>query len=135
MKMKILHLEDNEKKHAIIQAVLEKMLDAEIDWVTDVASGITKIEEAIDTNTPYDVAITDMHYPLSKGLKADWEAGSFFVDVINRKGIDLPVIVCSSQKDCGQGAFGYVWYDATNDWRKEFYDLLIEIARRKEEQE
>lgn len=74
MKMKILHLEDNEKKHAIIQAVLQKMLDVEIDWVTDVTSGIAKIEEAMDANTPYDVA-------------NDWrkELNDLFMEIARRK--------------------------------------------------
>ncbi|RHV71615.1 MULTISPECIES: hypothetical protein [Clostridia] len=43
--LKILHLEDNAMKQTAIARVLHDVCEAEIDWVTDVASGMKKIEE------------------------------------------------------------------------------------------
>ena len=43
--LKILHLEDNAMKQTAIARVLHDVCEAEIDWVTDVASGMKKIKE------------------------------------------------------------------------------------------
>mgnify|MGYP000293743680 FL=1 len=40
--LKILHLEDNAMKQTAIARVLHDVCEAEIDWVTDVASGMKK---------------------------------------------------------------------------------------------
>ena len=72
MKLKIIHLEDSVMKHIAISRVIGKM--AQVDWVTDMASGIEKIDFSIENGTPYDLAITDMHYSLSPGSDLnDWE--------------------------------------------------------------
>ena len=42
--LKILHLEDNAMKQTAIARVLHEACEAEIDWVTDVASGMKKME-------------------------------------------------------------------------------------------
>ena len=42
MKLKIIHLEDSVMKHIAISRVIGKM--AQVDWVTDMASGIEKID-------------------------------------------------------------------------------------------
>ena len=77
MKLKIIHLEDSVMKHIAISRVIGKT--AQIDWVTDMVSGIEKIDYAIENGAPYDLAITDMHYPLSPGIRADWEAGNLIL--------------------------------------------------------
>ena len=73
--LKILHLEDNAMKQTAIARVLHDACEAEIDWVTDVASGMKKIEEAKVQGDMYDLAITDMQYPLKKDAEIDEEAG------------------------------------------------------------
>ena len=52
MKLKIIHLEDSVMKHIAISRVIGKM--AQVDWVTDMASGIEKIDFSIENGTPYD---------------------------------------------------------------------------------
>ena len=54
MKLRILHLEDSVMKHTSISRVIKNAVPAEIDWVTDVASGIEKMDEAISCGNPYD---------------------------------------------------------------------------------
>ena len=44
MKLKILHLEDNVMKQIAITRVIQSVADAEIIWVSDMASGMEGIE-------------------------------------------------------------------------------------------
>lgn len=61
MKLRIIQLEDSAMKHSAISRVIKNVVPAEIDWVTDMYSGIKKIDEAYWSGIPYDLAITDMH--------------------------------------------------------------------------
>lgn len=103
-----------------------------IDWVTDVASGIEKIDEAISCGKPYDLAITDMHYPLSHGIKADWKAGDFFIDVVKRRYKELPIIICSTHNMQNPDAYSCVWFNDINDWESELKNLVKHIYENKQ---
>ena len=72
------------------------ILRAEIDWVTDVASGMKKKEEAKVQGDMYDQAITDMQYPLKKDAEIDEEAGEVFIGQMKAQNVEIPIIVCSS---------------------------------------
>ena len=124
IKLKIIHLEDSVIKHIAISRVVEKA--AQVDWVTDMASGIEKIDYAIEKGIPYDLAITDMHYPLLPGIKADWEAGNLFVDIANQKYDNLPVIICSTHNMKNTKAYGCVWFNDLNDWENELKALIVQ---------
>lgn len=128
MKLKILHLEDSVMKHLSILKAIEKAVAVEVDWVTDMASGIEKIDKAITNGVPYDLAITDMHYPLSPGVKADWEAGDFFVDVVRQRYDNLPVIICSTHNMKNPKAYGCVWFNELNDWEEMFICTCYDIS-------
>ncbi len=77
--LKILHLEDNAMKQTAIARVLHDVCEAEIDWVTDVASGMKKIEEIKEQGDMYDLAITDMQYPLKKVLESTKMPGKYLL--------------------------------------------------------
>ncbi len=62
--MKILHLEDNVEKHMNINSVLESIRETDVAWVTCVHAGMEKISEAENTGKPFDLVISDMHYPV-----------------------------------------------------------------------
>ena len=96
MKLRIIQLEDSVMKHSAISRVIKNVVPAEIDWVTDMYSGIKKIDEAYRSGIPYDLAITDMHYPLSLGGEAGWEVGDIFVDIIRTKYLNPPIVICST---------------------------------------
>lgn len=125
MKLKIIHLEDSVMKHIAISRVIGKM--AQVDWVTDMASGIEKIDFLIENGTPYDLAITDMHYSLSPGTRADWEAGNLFIDAVNQNYNNLPVIICSTHNVKNPKAYGSVWFSDLNDWENELKALLYSM--------
>lgn len=131
MKLKILHLEDSVLKHSSISRVLNGAVAAEIDWVTDVASGLEKIDEAIHCGKPYDLAITDMHYPLLPGTKADWEAGDFFTAAVTQRYKELPVIICSTHNMQNPDAYGCVWFNEINDWESELTSLVKHVNENK----
>lgn len=131
MALKILHLEDSATKHSTISRAIKKMVSAEIDWVNDMATGIEKIDDAMNNGVPYDLAITDMHYPLSPGVKADWETGDFFVDVVKQRYDNLPVIVCSTQNMKNPKAYGCVWFSEICDWEGELRELIKKINAKK----
>ena len=112
-------------KHIAISRVIGKM--AQVDWVTDMASGIEKIDFSIENGTPYDLAITDMHYSLSPGTRADWEAGNLFIDAVNQNYNNLPVIICSTHNVKNPKAYGSVWFSDLNDWENELKALLYSM--------
>ena len=131
MEFRVLHLEDSVFKHAAIARLIKDTVNAEIDWVTDVESGIEKIKESGMQDKPYDLAITDMHYPLSKGTEADWNAGNLFVDEVKKMHINLPVIVCSTHNMQNEDAFGCIWYSDFRDWESELREKVKQLVKNK----
>lgn len=129
MILKIIHLEDNISKHMSITRVIQNSFPAKIELATDMGTGLEMIEKAITEGTPYDLAITDMHYPLSKGVEANWEAGEFFIDVLENKEIKLPVIVCSTMNMKIPKAYGCVWYSDISNWELELRDIVNKMLK------
>lgn len=129
MAFRIIHLEDSVMKHAAISRAIRGVASAEIDWVSDMATGIEKIDESISNGIPYDLAITDMHYPMSPGLKADWETGNIFVDIVKQRYEKLPVIVCSTHNMKNADAYGCVWYNDIIDWERELRNLILKLKK------
>ena len=122
--LKILHLEDNAMKQTAIARVLHDACEAEIDWVTDVASGMKKIEEAKEQGDMYDLAITDMQYPLKKDAEIDEEAGEVFIGQMKAQNVEIPIIVCSSMRLRILESYGCVWYHERNDWEMELRGMV-----------
>jgi len=126
-RMRVLHLEDNGVKHATITRVVKDTVRAQVDWVQDVESGMKKIAEAKLEGKPYDVAITDMHYPLEPDGEADHLAGEKFLAKVIEAGEKLPVIIMSTHNMTEKDAFGCVWYREDLDWEFELRKLLKKI--------
>ena len=122
--LKILHLEDNAMKQTAIARVLHDVCEAEIDWVTDVASGMKKIEEIKEQGDMYDLVITDMQYPLKKGTGIDEDAGEVFIGQMKDQNVEIPIIVCSSMRLRMREAYGCVWYHERNDWEMELRGMV-----------
>lgn len=122
--LKILHLEDNAMKQTAIARVLHDVCEAEIDWVTDVASGMKKIEEIKEQGDMYDLAITDMQYPLKKGTGIDEDAGEVFIGQMKDQNVEIPIIVCSSMRLRIRESYGCVWYHERNDWEMELRGMV-----------
>ena len=122
--LKILHLEDNAMKQTAIARVLHDVCEAVIDWVTDVASGMKKIEEIKEQGDMYDLAITDMQYPLKKGTGIDEDAGEVFIGQMKDQNVEISIIVCSSMRLRIREVYGCVWYHERNDWEMELRGMV-----------
>lgn len=127
--MKALHLEDNRIKHGKISREMRNAGVTEIHWVKSVESGLRKIEESIAAGEPYDLAITDMHYPIVDGGAAEWEAGSRFIERITDMQIELPIILCSSLNMNDVNIYGCVWYQENRDWETELRNLILSLQK------
>ncbi len=124
--MKLIHLEDTVEKQVKIARILRDMGESDITWVATVEEGIEEIEKAIENGTPFQMAISDMHYPLTKRGIADEDAGEIFLAKLKERKIDLPVIICSSIRLRMRGTYGCLWYSelTSSDWEMELRNLI-----------
>lgn len=125
--MRVLHLEDNAMKQAAIQRVLSRGGETEVVWEKNVADGIEAVEDSIMDHTTFDLIITDMHYPVKSGAKAEWDAGEQFIAKMQAKKIQTPIIVCSSLNEKIPNIYGNVWYQENRDWESELLDLIKKL--------
>ena len=125
--MRVLHLEDDAMKYANIQRVLNRGGVTDIVWEKNVADGIETIEDAIMDHNPFDLIITDMHYPMKYGEKPVWDAGEHFIAKMQAKNIKTPIIVCSSINEKITNILGNVWYQEKRDWETEMLNLLKSV--------
>lgn len=124
--MRIIHFEDSIEKYMDISRELRNMGIRDVTWVTNVCEGLEQIEAARKEGRPFDFAITDMRYPIRRGQAEDPEAGEHLIQILAEKGIDLPVIVCSTGNYCIPGAYECIWYSKLSDWEIELRKLLAD---------
>lgn len=127
--MRIIHFEDSMDKHMEIFRILRRTGIQDAAWVTSVNDGMQEIEAAFKNGVPFDLAITDMHYPIKSGEPADWKAGERLIQLLQKQNIDLPVIVCSTGNFRIPGAYGCVWYSDLSDWETELMSLVERYKR------
>lgn len=129
--MKIIHLEDDVIKYSTIKRVLVNagIRNDDVVWTDNVEDGIEQIEKAIKDGEPFELAITDQHYPVKKGMKADWDAGEIFIDTIENKGIAIPIIVCSSMNMNYKNVYGNVWYSELSNWEAELQAYIKKLKQ------
>lgn len=127
--MRIIHLEDSVDKHMEVCRELRKMGITSVEWATNVGEGLEKIETAIQNGVPFDLAISDMHYPIRRGEVADWEAGEYFLKALTERNINLPVIICSTRNYRIPGAYGSVWFSNLSDWEMDLRDLINGLSK------
>jgi hypothetical protein len=124
-KVRVINLEDNVMKHHAITRVLEDMRIRDITWVKNVDDGMEEIEKAISNGIPYSIAITDMQFYLHKDdSNITVDAGEQFIKMVSEKGIELPIIVCSSDNLVIEGTIGTVWYQERRDWEADLRGIV-----------
>lgn len=128
--MKILHLEDSVSKHSEIRSVLLScgVKADDIVWVTNLMDGIDKIKEAKENGEHFDLAITDMYYPVEPGGYEEKDTGDKFVKFVKKERLKLPVIICSSVNIKDGSVFGCVWFSPLSNWEMELKALVAEIG-------
>ena len=127
--MKIIHLEDSVDKHMEVCRELQKIGITSVEWVTNANEGLEKIETAIQNGAPFDLVISDMHYPTRRGEVADWEAGEYFLKALAERNINLPVIICSTRNYRIPGAYDSVWFSDLSDWEMDLRNLINRLGK------
>lgn len=94
---RVLNIEDLATKHAAVRRALERCGVPYIDHVDNAVDGLDMIEAAIAEGKPYDLVVLDMYFPISKG-GSEVQAGMYVIEELQARGIDIPVIVCSSAR-------------------------------------
>lgn len=93
--MRILNIEDTMLKHIDIARAVKKLGISELDHAKNLKSGLGLIEASIAENSPYDVIISDMYYPVDEdGVDAD--SGNRLIEILKEKEVDIPIIICST---------------------------------------
>ena len=127
--MKVLNFEDSVYKANAIRKVLNQCGVAKIELVSNVEDGLQMLKNAEDTGDPFDLIITDMHYPMKQGAVSDTEAGEKLVQLLQEQGKQTKVIVCSSRNMKLPGVYGCIWYSEISDWEEELCDLVREMEK------
>lgn len=119
---KILNIEDSVFKHCDINRALDWNRYPESELATTAEKGIEMIESAIAENAPYDLLITDMHFQVNG--EDNHSAGLYVIEELKRKGIKIPVIVCSSIRYNIPEIVGCIFYNQSRDLNWDFKELL-----------
>lgn len=124
---KVLNIEDDVYKHTAIKRALGRNGVTTIDWETDAVDGIARIEKAIEEENPYELLITDMHLPVNG--KIHGEAGMYVIDELKKKGISIPVAVCSSVRYRIDKIAGCIHYnERSGDLDRDIRELLKSLV-------
>ena len=124
---KVLNIEDLATKHVAVRRALERCGVVYIDHAETAVDGLDMIEAAIAEGKPYDVIVSDMYFPMSKG-GMEVQAGMYVIEELQARGINVPVIVCSSARMVIPEIVGCIHYSARNDLDEDMREL-IEVVR------
>ena len=82
--------------------------------INDAKKRIEEIERAILEETPYDLLICDMHFDFYGELRGD--AGERTMKFLREKGIEIPIVFCSSQNYKVPGAYDNIYFSERANW-------------------
>ena len=88
--MKVLNFEDSVYKANAIRKILGNRCGvASVEQVSNVEDGLKMLKDAENAGEPFDLIITDMHFPMRSGAISDTEAGEKLVQILQERGIDV----------------------------------------------
>ena len=127
--MRILHLEDSPAKYADIRAVLLScgIKSDDIVWVKNLTDGIFELKEAEKGGNHFDLAITDMYYPVEPGGYEEPDTGYKFVEFVRNERLKLPIVICSSVRINDGSVLDCLWYSALSNWEMELRAIVEEL--------
>lgn len=124
--LRVINFEDNIYKHMdIVKALKEKGI-YDVVHVENAVDGIDIIKNYPDPNKAFDLIITDMWFPWSKG-GSERKSGDMLISQLRQFGIYIPVIICSSGRFSNEYAIGSVVYNFNEPWEEELFGLLAVI--------
>lgn len=124
---KVLNIEDFPSKHVAVRRALERCGVPYVDHAETAVDGLDMIEAAIAEGKPYDLVVSDMYFPMSKG-GMEVQAGMYVIEELKARGIDVPIIVCSSARMVIPEIVGCIHYSLRNDLDADMREM-IEIVR------
>lgn len=124
---KVLNIEDLPSKHVAVRRALERCGVPYIDHADNAVDGLDMVESAIVEGKPYDLIVSDMYFPMSKG-GMEVQAGMYVIEELQARGIDVPVIVCSSARMVIPEIVGCIHYSSRNDLDADMREM-IEIVK------
>ena len=120
---KVLNLEDLPSKHVAVRRALERCGVIYVDHAETAVDGLDLIEAAIAEGKPYDLIVSDMYFPMTKG-GMEVQAGMYVIEELQARGINVPVIVCSSARMVIPEIVGCIHYSPRNDLDADMRELL-----------
>jgi len=124
---KVLNIEDLPTKHVAVRRALERCGVPYVEHAETAVDGLDMIEAAIAEGRPYDMIVSDMYFPISKG-GSEVQAGMYVIEELQARGIDVPVIVCSSARMVIPEIVGCIHYNPyRNDLDADMRELIEQI--------
>ena len=124
--IKALILDDDVAKGMKVSRILKDLGVHIVAQVEDQESGFGVIYRNKDGEKRISLIVTDMHYPLEKGAKADVDAGKKMIERVKNENLNIPVIVFSSVNYDIPGALETIWYSDNVNWE----DKLCQVVRK-----
>lgn len=125
--LRTLVVDDSIIKTMDIKRALEFNSIRDVRLVGNLEAVWEEIEKGEETGERIDLIVTDMHYPLRPGGEADHGAGFILLEELKRKGMEIPVIICSSKNYNEPAALGCVWYSDRTDINFDFKEILQKL--------
>ena len=122
---RILNIEDKIGKHWDINRALDFNGLPAADLAVNAETGLKMIEQALSAGNPYDLLITDMHFPVN-GVD-NRSAGLYVIEELKRRAINLPVIVCSSRNYRIPEIAGCIFHNRSRDLSWDFKELFEQM--------
>lgn len=123
---RVLNIEDDILKHCEINRALDWNGYPQAELATTAEKGIKMIERAIAEGNPYELLITDMHFPVNG--EDNHKAGIYVMDELKRKSILIPTIVCSSVRYSIPEIVGCIFYNRNRDLNWDFREVLGKLG-------
>lgn len=126
---RIIVIEDMPFKYNSVKLALQDMGFKSIVRMKDSVTGVDAIVNAVNEGNPFDLLICDMQFPLceAENTMIHSAAGLKTMREIRTRGVDIPIIFCSSYKISVEGAIGSVFYNENNDWESELRRYISRV--------
>ena len=125
---KVLNIEDTMSKHVDIVRALNRCGVPNVVHAATAVEALDMIEKAIEGGMPYHAIVSDMYFPISSG-GMETQAGMYVIEELEARGIDIPIIVCSSARMVIPEIVGCIHYNPyRNDLDADMREM-IEIVR------
>ena len=124
---KVLNIEDTMSKHVDIVRALNRCGVPNVVHAATAVEALDMIEKAIEGGMPYHAIVSDMYFPISPG-GMETQAGMYVIEELEARGIDIPIIVCSSARMVIPEIVGCIHYNPRNDLDADMREM-IEIVQ------